>query len=129
MIGYTVRFDIPVALIVCAVLCYCKLYPWLAIPVAYMLISLVKGVWAARRSSITLKDDYVEIHNGKLADVRNYIKYANVEVVCLRQTLFTPFFHRVNLIVSTNGTSFVVRSLKEKEANDVYEYLIGNSRS
>lgn len=129
VIGYTVRFDIPVALIVCAVLCYCKLYPWLAIPVAYMFISLVKGVCAARRSSITLKDDYVEIHNGKLADVRNYIKYANVEVACLRQTLFTPFFHRVNLIVSTNGTSFVVRSLKEKEANDVYEYLIGNSRS
>ena len=94
-----------------------------------MFISLVKGVCAARRSSITLKDDYVEIHNDKLADVRNYIKYANVEVACLRQTLFTPFFHRVNLIVSTNGTSFVVRSLKEKEANDVYEYLIGNSRS
>ena len=69
-----------------------------------------------------MKEDYIEIHNGKLADIRNYIKYTNVEVVSLRRTPFTPFFHRVILIVSTNGTSFKVRSLKEKEANDVYEF-------
>ena len=129
VIGYTMRFDFPVCLIVSAVLCYYHLYPWLAIPVVYMLISLLKGILAARRSCITLKEDYIEIHNGKLADIRNYIKYTNVEVVSLRRTPFTPFFHRVILMVSTNGTSFKVRSLKEKEANDVYEFLIDNSRS
>lgn len=129
VIGYTMRFDLPVCLIVCAVLCYYHLYPWLAIPIVYMLISLLKGILAARRSYITLKEDYIEIHNGKLADIRNYIKYTNVEVVSLRRTPFTPFFHRVILMVSTNGTSFKVRSLKEKEANDVYEFLIDNSRS
>lgn len=127
VIGYTIRFDIPASLIVCIVLCYYELYSWLAVPVVYMLISLVKGILAACRSSITLKEDYLEINNGKLADVRNYIKYTNVEFVGLRQTPFTPFFHRVNLIISTNGTSFKVRSLKEKEARDVYELLIGNS--
>ena len=30
-------------------------------------------------------------------------------------------------IISTNGTSFKVRSLKEAEARDVYELLISNS--
>ena len=127
VIGYTVRFDIPVSLIVCIVLYYYELYSWLAVPVVYMLISLVKGILAAYRSSITLKEDYLEINNGKLADVRNYIKYTNVEFVSLKQTPFTPFFHRVNLIISTNGTSFKVRSLKEAEARDVYELLINNS--
>lgn len=127
IIGYTVRFDIPVSLIVCIVLYYYELYSWLAVPVVYMLISLAKGILAAYRSSITLKEDYLEINNGKLADIRNYIKYTNVEVVSLKQTPFTPFFHRVNLIISTNGTSFKVRSLKEAKARDVYELLISNS--
>jgi len=50
-----------------------------------------------------------------------------VKELSLKQTPFTPFFHRVNLIISTNGTSFKVRSLKEAEARDVYELLINNS--
>lgn len=49
VIGYTVRFDIPVSLIVCIVLCYYELYSWLAVPVVYMLISLVKEFYRLQK--------------------------------------------------------------------------------
>ena len=61
---------------------------------------------AVRRSRITLKEDYIEIHNGKFADIRNYVKYSNIEVVRLK------------------ATSFTLRSLQEQEAREIYEQLV-----
>lgn len=89
-------------------------------------ISLIKGIFAVRRSSITLKEDYVEINSGKFAEVKNYFKYSNMEVVRMTATPFTPFYHRVNLVISTNGSSFTIRSLKEQEAKEIYELLLYN---
>ena len=88
--------------------------------------SLIKGIFAVRRSSITLKEDYVEINSGKFAEVKNYFKYSNMEVVRMTATPFTPFYHRVNLVISTNGSSFTIRSLKEQEAKEIYELLLYN---
>ena len=126
LLGYTIRFDLLVSLAAGIALCYFQYYGWLWLPVVYMLISLIKGIFAVRRSSITLKEDYVEINSGKFAEVKNYFKYSNMEVVRMTATPFTPFYHRVNLVISTNGSSFTIRSLKEQEAKEIYELLLYN---
>ena len=124
VLGYTMKMDVLIVLTTCISLIYFEQYPWLILPVIYILISLCKGLFAVYRSYITLKDDYFEINTGKFADILNYVKYSNIEVVRLIRTPFTPYFHRVNLAISTNGTSFVIRSLKEQEAKDIYELLV-----
>ena len=126
LLGYTIRFDLLVSLAAGIALCYFQYYGWLWLPVVYILISLIKGIFSVRRRSITLKEDYVEINSGKFAEVKNYFKYSNMEVVRMTATPFTPFYHRVNLVISTNGSSFTVRSLKEQEAKEIYELLLYN---
>lgn len=126
LLGYTLRFDILISLAVAIVLCYYGQYIWLFAPIAYMLVSLAKGFLAVRRSHITLKEDYMEISNGKFAEIYNYVKYDNIEVVRMVSTPFTPYYHRVKLVISTNGTSFAIRSLKEQEAKEIYELLLLN---
>lgn len=123
LFGYTIRFDIVIFIAAVAVMCYYDMYLWLFIPAIYMLIAILKGMMAVRRSCITLKEDYIEINNGKLASVQNYFKYGNIEVVRLVSTPFTHFWGRVNLVIATNGTYFTIRSLKANEARDIYEIL------
>lgn len=126
LFGYTIRFDILISLAVAIVLCYYGQYIWLFAPISYMLVSLAKGFLAVRKSHITLKEDYMEISNGKFAEIYNYVKYDNIEVVRMVSTPFTPYYHRVKLVISTNGTSFAIRSLKEQEAKEIYELLLLN---
>lgn len=123
---YAIRFDILITFSAIIALCYYGQYFWLFVPIVYMLISLVKGLLAVRRSHITLKEDYMEISNGMFTEVYNYVKYDNVEVVRMVSTPFTPYYHRVKLVISTNGTSFIIRSLKEQEAKNIYELLLLN---
>lgn len=125
LMSHVVWLDLLLSLVAAVVLICFGLYAWLAVPAAWLLISLVKGLCAVRRSSIVLKEGYVVINNGKFADIRNYIKYSNIEVVRLVSTPFTRYSRRVRLSVSTNGTSFSVRSLKEQEAREIYEMLLG----
>lgn len=117
-------FDIMIVFSIAIVLCYYGLYVWLFVPLVYMMISLVKGLLAVRQSYIQLKEDYIKVSNGKFAKVCNYIKYNDIEVVRLVATPFTSYTHRLKLIISTNGTSFTIRSLKEQEAKDIYELLL-----
>lgn len=124
VLGYTIKQDLMITLVTIAALIYLELYAWMVIPMVYLLISFAKGICAVHRSCISLKDDYVRIDSGKFANIHNYIKYNSIEVVKLVRTPFTPYFHRINLIVATNGTSFVVRSLKENEAKAIYEILL-----
>lgn len=112
-----------------AVLAWCSLYAWIALPAVYMLIPLSRGFLAVRRSRVTLKEDYVAVSDGKFADNCNYIKYSNIEIVRLVSTPFTPYFRRVKLILSTNGSTFTVRSLREQEAVDIYELLLDKCSS
>lgn len=129
LLGYTIRFDILISLSVAIALCYYGQYIWLIAPIAYMLVSLAKGFLAVRRSHITLKEDYILISNGKFAEIYNYVKYDNIEVVRMVSTPLTPYYHRMKLIISTNGTSFTIRSLKEQEAKDIYELLLLRNRN
>ena len=129
LFAYAIRFDILISFSAIIALCYYGQYFWLFVPIVYMLISLVKGLLAVRRSHITLKEDYMEISNGMFTEVYNYVKYGNVEVVRMVSTPFTPYYHRVKLVISTNGTSFTIRSLKEQEAKNIYELLLLNSQN
>lgn len=122
--GYAVKWDVFMVLVAVVLLAHFEQYIWLAIPVVYLLISLVKGGLAVRRSRITLKNDYMEISNGQFAEVMNYIKYEDVESVQLVRTPLTPKFHRVMLRIYTNGSTYTVRSLKMDEAQEIYELLL-----
>lgn len=94
------------------------------IPAVCLAIAAAYGYCAMRRSKIELREGYVAISNGHFAEVVNYVKYANVEVVRIRKSPFTPYFHRVALELSTSGSSFAVRSLKEEEAEQIRELLL-----
>lgn len=124
LLAYTIRFDLLVSLAAIVVLCAFGLYAWLLVPAFYMLVSLAKGFLAVRHGGITLRNGYLEVRDGKFAEARNYLKYDNVEVVRMTATPFTPRFHRVSLTISTNGTSFTLRSLKASEARAIYELLL-----
>ncbi len=131
--GVMVHAIIPwllISLFITAFLCYNQEYALIAIPVFLMVYSIIKGLCAMQRSRICLKDSYVEISNGIFADAKNYLKYSNIEVVRVTRTPFTSWFHRVSLELSTSGTTFKVRSIKEKEAEFIYEIILmmGNTK-
>lgn len=122
--GYAIKTDLTLSLIATIIFCYIDEITWVLLPIVYFLIALVKGLLTVKHSCIILKDNYFRIDNGRFASVNNYIKYTNVEVVRLTKTPLTRYFHRVNLIISTNGTSFIIRSLKEEKARYIYELLL-----
>ena len=124
LMGRVVGLDLLISLAATVILVCSGLWIWITLPAVWLLISLVKGLLAVRRSCLILKEDYLEISTGKFADIHNYVKYSNIEVVRLVSTPFTPYFHRVRLTLSTNGTSFTLRSLKEQEARDIYDLLL-----
>lgn len=106
------------------ILCYYHQYLWTVLPGIYLISYLCRGVATVRHSRITLKESYLIVHNGRFADIRNYIKYADIQVVQIKRTPFTRWFHRVALTLSTPGSTFTVRSLKLEEATLIYELLL-----
>ena len=88
LLGFTIRFDVVITLTALITLGYFSEFVWMILPTIYILISLAKGICAVKRSSITLKDDYCTISNGQFANIQNYIKYSNIEVVRLVRTPF-----------------------------------------
>lgn len=101
-----------------------EMYVWLLIPALWVPLAVFRGICAMRHSRITLKPSYFVIHGGAFAEISSYIKYSNLEVVGIRRTPFTRLFHRVAIVVSTSGTTYAVRSLREEEARFIYEYLL-----
>lgn len=121
---------IPGLLISCvafAILYFYDLNAWLILPVLYLLFVILKGVCAMRHSRIELTESYFIIHNGGLAEISNYVKYEDLEVVRLRKSPFTPFFHRVSIQLATPGSNFNVRSLHEDEAIRIYSLLLSKT--
>lgn len=99
-------------------------YAWLALPAAGVPLSIFAGYRAMCRSRIYLKASHIEIHGGIFADVANYVKYDNIEVVRVSATPLTRFFHRVTLTLSTSGTTFNVRSLPESVAYKIADIIL-----
>ncbi|MDE5795040.1 MAG: PH domain-containing protein [Muribaculaceae bacterium] len=121
---HSIIYWLLISLVATAILCYYHEYVFIAIPAILLIYSIIKGWCAMRRSKIILKDSHVEISNGIFADAKNYLKYHNIEVVRISRTPFTRFFHRVSIVLSTSGSSFSIKSLKEKEAEYIYEVIL-----
>lgn len=105
------------------------LYAWIFIPLIYMLIILPRGIYAMRHSRIELKKTYFIVHNGAFAEIDNYVKYSDVEVVAIHRSPLTRWTKRVALVIATSGTTFIVRSLPEQEATLIRELLLLKSES
>ena len=108
-------------------LCHYGYFYWIVLPAVYLLLSIAKGVYAMRRSSITLRESYFIISNGRFAEIKNYMKYDNVEVVRLTRSPLSKLTGRISLSLSTSGTTFKVRSLREEEALQIYELILSKS--
>ncbi|MDE5870535.1 MAG: PH domain-containing protein [Muribaculaceae bacterium] len=119
-----VLFRAILAIIVLFLLFDSQLYLWMIIPSIYLLILFPKGIFAMRHSGIDLKAGYLIIHNGAFAEIDNYIKYSDIEVVGIRRSPFTRWSNRVSISVSTSGTTFSVRSIKEEAASLIREFLL-----
>lgn len=115
---------VTVLLVAAAALCYWQLYVWTMIPAVCLPVVLLKGYCTMRRSRISLRQTYMVVENGRFADVRNYVKYENVEVVMIRQTPFTRLSGRVSIVFSTSGSSFTVRSIPRAAASRIADTLL-----
>lgn len=125
--GVMVHHIVPwllISLAITALLCYYKEFVFIVLPAVVVLYSIITGWCAMQRSRISLKDSYIEISNGIFADAKNYVKYSNIEVVRISRTPFSGWFHRVSLELSTSGTTFSVSSIKDKEAEFIYEVIL-----
>lgn len=126
---HTVRTDLLIIAAAVAAICIYAPPAWLLLPALYLPAAIAKGLLAVRRGRIILREDYLEIHDGRLADKRHYIKYSSIEAVRLDSTPFTPISGRRILRISTNGTSFAVRSLDGHQAGLVRELLLAMSEN
>lgn len=121
---YTILPDLILSGAATIVIIHFQLFWWLILPGIYILLSVFKGICAVRRSRICLRETYIVVNNGRFADIENYLKYDNIEVVRIRRTPLTKIFHRVTLEFSTSGSILSIRSLAEKEASFIYELLL-----
>lgn len=119
--------DAVLASVFSAVLWHFGLYVWIILPVIYLLTGIPKGIMTMRHSHISLRESYLVIGTGRFAEIRNYLKYSNVDVVRITRTPLSRFTGRVSLSLSTSGTSFTIRSLREDHAMLIYELLLAKA--
>ena len=125
--GVAVRSMLPNMLIIAVatiILIHFDLYAWLLAAAACLVVSLLKGICTMRHSRIALKDVYLIAYGGRFAETESYINYSNIEVVRIRRTPFSRFSRRVTLTLSTSGSDFSMRSLREDEAHQIYEIIL-----
>ena len=119
--------DVILSFAAMAILWYFGLYGWIVVPVIYMLTGIPKGIMTMRHSHITLREAYLIIGKGRFAEIENYLKYDNVEVVRITRTPLSRFTGRVSLSLSTSGSTFIIRSLGRDQAMRIYELLLDKS--
>lgn len=119
--------DLLLSSVAIVILCHFGLYGWTILPVIYLSVGIPKAILTMRHSHITLKDSYLIINNGRFAEIKNYLKYDNVEVVRVTRTPLSQFTGRVSLSISTTGSTFTIRSLRQEQALDIYERLLAKS--
>ncbi|MDE6553857.1 MAG: PH domain-containing protein [Muribaculaceae bacterium] len=123
-----VAFRALIAIGIAIVLLCDHLFIWTLIPLVYLTIIIPRGICAMRHSRIELKQTYFIVHKGSFAEIDNYVKYSNVEIVSIHRSPLTRWSHRVALVIATSGTLLFVRSLKEEEALLIRELLLLKSK-
>ncbi|WP_290158440.1 PH domain-containing protein [uncultured Duncaniella sp.] len=124
VISRSLLSDVLLSSVAIAVLWHFGLYVWTILPATYLLAGIPKGILTMRHSHITLKESYLIVNNGCFAETKNYLKYDNIEVVRVTRTPLSRFTGRVSLSISTTGTTFTVRSLRQEQAMNIYELLL-----
>ena len=124
LLWYSLRTHLIIAIIASALLVYYGYAELLILAALYLAYAVFNSLMTVRHSKLELKDDYIKINSGGITLNEHYVKYTNVEHIRLKKSPFTPLFHRVHLIISTNGTLLVIRSLKETEAEEAYDMIL-----
>lgn len=127
VIIYSLLPDLLLSFVAAVVLWHIELYSWIAIPVIYLLAGIPKGILTMRHSYISLKESYLIIGNGSLAEIKNYLRYENIEVVRITRTPMSRFTGRVSLTLSTSGTTFTIRSISRRQAIHIYDLLLSKT--
>lgn len=127
VITHSLLPDLFLSSVVLAVLWHFGLYGWIILPAIYLLAGIPKGILTMRHSNITLRESYLVIGTGRFAEIENYLKYDNVEVVRITRTPLSQFTGRVSLTISTTGSTFTVRSIRQDQATRIYELLLAKS--
>ena len=116
--------DVLISGVAAGILWHVELYAWITVPAIYLPVGLQKGILTMRHSNITLRESYLIIGQGRFAEIKNYVKYDNVEVVRLTRSPLTRLTGRVSLSLSTSGSTFTVRSLPLSQAIRLRELLL-----
>lgn len=116
--------DLLITGVAAGLLWHVELYAWITVPAIYLPVGLQKGILTMRHSNISLRESYLIIGQGRFAEIKNYVKYDNVEVVRLTRTPLTCLTGRVSLSLSTSGSTFTVRSLPISQAIRLRELLL-----
>ncbi|MDE7125546.1 MAG: PH domain-containing protein, partial [Muribaculaceae bacterium] len=128
-VSHSLLPDILLSSVVAAILWHFGLYGWIIIPAIYLTAGIPKGILTMRHSHITLRESYLIISKGRFAEIKNYLKYTNVEVVRITRTPLSRFTGRVSLSLSTTGSTFTIRSLRQDQARLIYELLLSKTIS
>lgn len=91
----------------------------IAVGISYAVITAIRAVTAWRHSSISLSDSYLQVNCGNIAEIRKYIRYKDIESVCIKQTPFSRYTKRVSLVLATNSETSAVASLNIDAANEI----------
>ncbi len=119
-------FPLALCIIAAFILYFTAEYGWLMVPAIFLIFFMLRACMARRRSKIVLKESYIEIYGGYFAENVSYVKYEDVEVVRKTCTPLARWSHRASIALSTSGTGFNVRSLREKDVEKIYEMLLLN---
>lgn len=128
-VGLIVRRFLP-HLIVASVVAFCLLFyvhivwPTIAVGTLYVVISLFRAIMAWRHSKIELTDSCVKICCGNIARIYEYIRYCDIEKVCVRSTPFTTCTRRVSLRISTNAKEVRVLSVELERAVAIRNFIL-----
>ena len=93
---------------------------------AYAILMAWRAVLAWKHSGIELTESYVRIDCGNIAEIRKYIKYRDIESVCVRDTPFTSVTGRVSVRISSNAGASTVYSLKSDDADAIRNMILSN---
>lgn len=127
LIIHSILPDLLLSSVAIAGLWYFGLYSWIALPAIYLSAAILRGVMTMRHSHIALKESYLFIATGRFAEISNYLKYDNVEIVRIKRTPLSGFTGRVALSISTSGSCFTIRSLRQDQAMLIYELLLAKA--
>lgn len=95
----------------------------------YVAIAFLRAVLAWKHSKIELTDTCIKIYCGNIARIHEYVKYHDIESVCVRSTPLTSCTRRVSLRISTNAKEVRVPSIEIGNALAIQNAILNKAES